>query len=62
MRIFINGNGICNKKTMGISSYLSEKNWSKVPTYNFQQIEITQLSIDVDILDRLKSIKVANIV
>lgn len=62
MRTFINGNGIWDEsKTMGIT-HKSEEDWPRVTTHKPQEIEVAQLSTELDILDRVKSAKTANLV
>ena len=49
MRTFINGNGICDE-AMGIS-HTSEKNWPRAVSHDPQNIEIDQLSTELEIWD-----------
>ena len=62
IRTFINGNGIWDKSNPMGMTHKSDENLPGVASHEPQEIIVTQLSTELDLLDNVKSTKTANFV
>ena len=60
MRTFINGNGIWDESTALGMTHKSEKDWPTLASHEPQEIEVAQISTELDILGEAKSARAAN--